>query len=186
VLKVIVGVSLTAFLTALLGGVLAPWVKGRIDRRREQLDASVELVNVLADALWAYWKMALRVAYYGRQGDEGSEGYQVALQQWHGDDAWDLGADIQKQLSRSKRLLPAASQRRLDNAQREVVEDLDRQVDKLREAGTPAEWQEFYDDLMDEKRRAIDTILTDVTQSLKLGRRRSASLDDSHNSPMQG
>jgi hypothetical protein len=68
VLEVIVGVALTAF----LGGLLAPLVKGRMDRRRERLDSSVELIDVLANGLWAYWKLALRVAYYGRQAERGS------------------------------------------------------------------------------------------------------------------
>jgi hypothetical protein len=174
VLKVIVGVTLTAVLTALLGGLLTPWVKGKIDRRREELDASVELIDVLADRLWAYWKMALRVAYYGRQDERGSEGYQLALQHWDGDEAWNIGADIQKHVSRSKRLLPAESQRRLDKAQKEVVDYLDHCIDDLRQTGTRADWQHLYDALMDEKRRDIDEILTDVTRELKLGRRPKA------------
>ena len=169
-LKVIVGVSLTAVLTALLGGLLAPWVKGKIDRRREELDASVKLVDVLADGLWAYWKMALRVAYYGRHGERGTEGYRLALQVWDGDDAWDIGAEIQKYVSRSKRLLPEESQRRLDQAQREVVDFLDLRIDKLRQTGTPADWKQLYEELMGAKRSAIDAILTDVTRDLKLGR----------------
>jgi hypothetical protein len=89
-LSVIAGVALTA----LLGGLLAPLVKDEMDRRRERLDASVELVEVLATGLWAYWKFALRVAYYGRLGERASDDYKVALERWDSDDAWKLGLDI--------------------------------------------------------------------------------------------
>src|SRR5689334_15152852 len=68
VLEVVVGVALTA----LLGGLLVPAVKGRLDRNAEQYRAAVELLDTLATSLWTYWKLAIRVAYYGRQGEPGS------------------------------------------------------------------------------------------------------------------
>src|SRR4051812_18093433 len=114
-----------------------------MDRRRERLDASVQLVEVLAKGLWAYWKFALRVAYYGRLGERGADDHQVALRKWDGDDAWNLGLDIQTQVSRSKRLLPQESQRELDKAQRNVVDYLDSEIDRLRMSGTPREWDAF-------------------------------------------
>jgi hypothetical protein len=69
--EVIVGVALTALLTALLGGLLVPYVKGRIDRRRERFESSVALVETLATSLWTYWKLALRVAYLREAGASG-------------------------------------------------------------------------------------------------------------------
>jgi hypothetical protein len=166
VLKVIVGVGLTA----LLGGLLAPLVKDRMDRRSERFDSSVELVEILANGLWAYWKLALRVAYYGRQGERGSDEYELALERWDGDDAWELGCDIQIQVSRSKRLLSPESQRWLAQAQQRVVDYLDTQIDQLRQSGTPADWERLYAALMSEKRVEIDELLSRVTSALKLGR----------------
>jgi hypothetical protein len=112
--------------------------------------------------------MALRVAYYGRQDKRGRKEYQLALERWDGDDAWNIGCDIQNQVSRSKRLLPPESQRILDQAQRNVVDYLDTEIDRLRQSGTPADWQQLYDALMGEKRRTIDEILTGVTADLRL------------------
>jgi hypothetical protein len=172
VLQVIVGVALTA----LLGGLLAPLVKGEMDRRRERLDASVNLVEVLAKGLWAYWKFALRVAYYGRLGEAGSKDHEDALRRWDSDDAWNLGLDIQIQVSRSKRLLPHTSQEALDEAQRSVVDYLDREIDRLRMSGSAGEWAVFYDALMTSKRIEIDHLLNRVTDDLNLGRRPTLSL----------
>lgn len=165
-LSVIVGVALTA----LLGGLLAPLVKDEMDRRRERLDWSVQLVEVLATGLWAYWKFALRVAYYGRLGDRGADDYNVALQRWDSDDGWKLGLDIQVQVSRSKRLLPDAAQQAVDDAQREVVDHLDTEIERLRMSGNQDDWGAFYDALMKGRRDDIDRLLVRVTDDLKLVR----------------
>lgn len=169
-LEVVVGVALTA----LLGGLLIPFVKGRLDRRSERFTSSVELVDTLATSLWTYWKFALRVAYYGRQGPPGSMNLDLALRRWDGDDAWKLGCEIQIQVSRSKRLLPSPAQQKLDRAQQDVVDYLDQEIDRLRGGGKPDDWQRLYDSLMGDKRREIDSLLTSVTADLKLGRRAEA------------
>jgi hypothetical protein len=163
-LEVIVGVALTA----LLGGLLVPVLKESLDRRSEQYRSSVELVETLASSLWIYWKIALRVAYYGREGPEGAEDLLLALRYWDSDDAWRIGSEIQIQVSRSKRLLPAAAQRSLDQAQQQVVDYLDQEVRRLRVEGKRADWAAFYESLMKEKRAAIDSLLTDVTADLNL------------------
>jgi len=164
VLEVIVGVALTA----LLGGLLVPRLKDRLDRRSEQYRTSVELVETLASSLWTYWKLALRVAYYGRKGPEGSQDYQLALARWDSDESWQNGNEIQIQVSRSKRLLPENAQRRLDQAQRAVVDYLDGEIRDLRREGTPSKWATFYDSLMDKKRAEIDSLLAEVTEDLKI------------------
>jgi hypothetical protein len=163
-LEVIVGVALTA----LLGGLLVPRLKERLDRRSEQYHASVELVETLASSLWTYWKLALRVAYYGRQGRKGHKDYRLALLRWDNDESWQNGNEIQIQVSRSKRLLPGKAQQKLDQAQREVVDYLDREIRHLRHGGTRSKWETFYNSLMNEKRAAIDHLLTEVTEDLKI------------------
>jgi len=164
VLEVVVGVALTA----LLGGLLVPFLKGRIDRRSEQFKSSVELVDTLAGSLWVYWKLALRVAYYGRQGQRGSRDLDLALRLWDGDDAWQNGCEIQIQVSRSKRLLAPPAPQQLDKAQRAVVDYLDQEIDRLRDGGTPDDWQMLYASLMAKKRMEIDSLLTSVIADLKI------------------
>ena len=163
-LEVIVGVALTA----LLGGLLVPVLKERVDRQSEQYRSSVELVETLASSLWTYWKIALRVAYYGREGLEGAEDLMLALRYWDSDEAWRIGSEIQVQVSRSKRLLPVAAQRSLDQAQQQVVDYLDEEVRRLRRNAAPGDWAAFHESLMKEKRAAIDSLLTDVTADLNL------------------
>jgi hypothetical protein len=110
VLEVVVGVALTA----LLGGLLVPAVKGQLDRNGEQYRTAVQLVDALATSLWTYWKLAVRVAYYGRQGEQGSAEFRQALKRWNSEEAWSLGTQIQIQVSKFKRLLPPAAQGNLD------------------------------------------------------------------------
>src|SRR6266508_671909 len=131
--------------------------------------SSVALVDTLAGSLWAYWKLALRVVYYGRQGQRGSKDLNLALRRWDGDDAWQIGCEIQIQVSRSKRLLSPPAQQKLDKAQQDVVDYLDHEIDRLRDAGTPDDWKKLYASLMTEKRMAIDSLLTSVTADLKIG-----------------
>jgi hypothetical protein len=165
-LEVVVGVTLTA----VLGGLLVPYVKGHLDRRSERYSSSVALVDTLAESLWAYWHLAVRVAYYGRQGQRGSEAFELALRRWDSDDSWQIGSDVQTQLSRSNRFLPPSAQDKLVDAQQEVVVYLDREIDKHRDAATPDEWEKLYESLMTKTRAQIDKLLVDVIRDLKIGR----------------
>jgi hypothetical protein len=167
-LEVVVGVTLTA----LLGGFLVPVVKGRLDQRSERYSSSVEVVDTLATSLWAYWHLAARVAYYGRQGERGSDNFHLALCRWDSDESWQIGSDVQTQLSRSKRFLPPSAQQKLVEAQQEVVDYLDSEIDGLRRSmATPEDWSKLYESLMTKTRPKIDLLLMGVITNLKIGRR---------------
>jgi hypothetical protein len=88
--EVVVGVTLTA----VIGGLLVPAVKARIGHRRERFKVSSELLETLAASLWTYWKLAMRVAYYGRKAPDFCEDYVAALTAWDSAEAWDNGARI--------------------------------------------------------------------------------------------
>jgi hypothetical protein len=165
-LEVVVGVTLTA----LLGGFLVPFVKGLLDRRTERYSSSVALVDTLATSLWAYWHLAVRVAYYGKQGERGWGSLGLALHHWDSDESWQIGADVQTQLSRSKRFLPPPAQQKLVEAQQEVVDYLDREIDRLRIAATLDDWSKLYESLMSKTRPAIDSLLVGVITDLNIGR----------------
>lgn len=162
--EVVVGV----LLTALLGGLLVPAVKELLDRRSERHRVSVELVDTLASSLWMYWKLALRVAYYGRKPQRGSDDLDQALRRWDNDESWQTGCEIQIQVSRSKRLLPPTAHADLDQAQKVVVDFLDDAIERLRQSDKPAEWEAFYAALMTDTRAEIDRLLTGVTRQLDI------------------
>ena len=164
--EVVVGVVLTAA----LGGLLVPYVKGVLDRKTERFNASTALVDTLAAALWGYWKAALRVAYYGRQGERGAQDLDDALRRWDGDDSWEAGTQTQIQVSRSKRLLPPLAQEKLDRAQQDVVDFLDQEIDRLRIAASADDWNVLHHSLMTAKRQAIDAILNGVIADLRITR----------------
>ena len=100
--EVIVGVVLTA----LLGGLLAPLVTSIVDRRSERSRAAAAQVDTLAATLWAYYKLALRVAFYGKDGR--SKDLEAALENWDSEKSWQMGSEIEIQFSRSKRLFPSS------------------------------------------------------------------------------
>lgn len=165
-----VEVILGVVLTAVLGGLLIPALKNEIDWHRERLAASVELVELLAASLWTYWKLALRVAYYGSKGPARARDLAVALERWDSDEAWANGGQIQIQVSRSKRLLPDGAHGHLDAAQQAVVDYLDMKVDELREKPDTKAWGKFYVELMGAKRTRIDSLLATLTEDLYLAR----------------
>jgi hypothetical protein len=166
--EVVVGVTLTA----LLGGLVVPAVKQYTDRRSEQYRTAAALVDALAGSLWQYWKLALRVAYYGRQDPRNDEELKKALLRWDSDDAWQSGLEIQTLVSRSKRLLPEPVQKKLDEAQQSVVYDLDTAIEDLRRTGTAKKWGALYDTLLRSKRAEIDGLLRDVIRELQIGAER--------------
>jgi hypothetical protein len=135
--EVIVGVVLTA----LLGSLLAPYLKGVLDRRSERFRARVAQVDTLADCLWAYWKLAIRIAFYGKQGEPRSKDLEDALHRWDSEESWQLGRDVQIQFSRAKRLFPWSVHEKRDQTQHHVVSYLDREIEQLRGAETSDGWK---------------------------------------------
>lgn len=169
--ELVVGVVLTAVLTAFVGGLLVPTIQALLDRRRERFAASVDLLETLATSLWTYWKLAMRVSYYGRKAPADGPGYATALERWDSDEAWANGSEIQVQVSRSKRLLPKAAHADLDKTQRAVVDDLDLWVDHLRNGQDRKQWDAFYMSLKGAKRHQIEEMLARLAQHLALAQR---------------
>ena len=173
--QVVVGVVLTA----VLGGLLVPFVKDRMDRRKQSLESSLELLEVIATGLWTYWALAHRVAYYGQQGERSAQRYDAALRDWDSADAWKNGRDIRIQVSRARRLIPQY-QPELDATQRKVVGGFDEKVEALRQSGTPAEWHHFFESLMGEEREAIENVLERLTKELRTQKLIPSTLDGPH------
>jgi hypothetical protein len=162
--EVVVGVVLTAA----FGGLLVPTVKSWMDRRRERFNAFGALLDTLASCLWTYWKLAMRVAYYGSKGPAFGDDYTAALKAWDSDEAWDNGGQIQIQISRSKRLLPPATHENLDETQQKVVDDLDTRVEDLRQKEDTTAWDRFYQSLDGPRRDDIQRLLVCLTQHVDL------------------
>ena len=160
--QVVIGVVLTAA----LGGLLVPIIKTILDRRQERFDASSDLLETLAASLWTYWKLAMRVAYYGSKGPGRHEEFQTALRAWDSDEAWANGIQIQIQISHARRLLPDSTYQGFDMSQQAVVDSLDKQVEDLQENPDETAWKHFYKELCGSKRKQIDDLLLLLKQYL--------------------
>lgn len=159
--EVIVGVVLTA----LIGGLLVPGITTWLSQRHVRSDVAHDLLEKLADSLWSYWKLAMRVAYYGRTVDRHND-YEVALEAWDSSKAWSNGARIQAQVSRSKRILPDQTHEALDKAQHDVVDDLDKKVEELRRRADVTAWGDLYDYLYRAKRDEVESLLFSLSEHL--------------------
>ena len=113
-----------AALTALLGGLLAPWAKGRMDetkrRRDELLRSSSELLDSLAEGLWRYWKLAQRLAFCGARLKSNPEAHQDALRAWDSGEGWAIDCSIQVEVSRARRLMSVSAHEKLVAAHSKV------------------------------------------------------------------
>ena len=109
----------------------------------------------------------MRVAYYGSKGKNRHGDYMAALKAWDSSEAWDNGGQIQIQ-SRSKRLLPETTHTTLDEAQQAVVDELDTQVEDLRDRADTTASRQFYNSLYGPKRTEIHRLLFWLDQELHL------------------
>ena len=87
-------VAFGVVLTAAIGGLLVPLVKGHIDQRREQFKLAGELLETLATSLRTLEAGVADRVLRGK-GSGLQRGLRAALEAWDSDKAWDNGAQIQ-------------------------------------------------------------------------------------------
>jgi hypothetical protein len=100
------------------------------------------------------------------KGKDRYQDYAAALTAWDSSEARDNGGQIQIQVSRSKRLLPATTHTTLDKAQQAVVDELDKQVENLRDRADTTAWNQFCCSLYRPKRTEIHRLLFWLDQEL--------------------
>lgn len=95
-----------------LTGVLVPtlkaivdWIGRRMqakrDRQAKVLENQAQLLEDLAALLWRYWKLALEVAYYGRQTSEGNrQKFVAARERYDSQESWDIGRNIRIEVAK--------------------------------------------------------------------------------------
>ena len=129
-------------LTALLSGLLIPYVLKRVEeaRRTEQklleadlarqsklIEAQAEFLDELTDTLWSWRYLTIRVAYYGQNAQDK---YVAAVSDYE-NQIWDVLFKLRKQTSKSRRLVSEETYKRLVELYDRVVGELD---PELREA----------------------------------------------------
>jgi hypothetical protein len=166
--------------TAGLTGVLVPTLKiifdwigrkmqAKRDRQARVLETQAQLLEDLAALLWGYWKLALEVAYYGRQTSEGNQQkFLASRERYDSQESWDIGRNIRIEASKAHRLINSpVVYKELDQLCIFVVEDLDRRLIGI-EDSSRHEWDKFYLDLRDKVRPRIDHVLLAVARDLGL------------------
>ena len=129
-------------LTALLSGLLIPYVLKRVEeaRRTEQkvleadlarqsklIEAQAEFLDELTDTLWSWRYLTIRVAYYGQS----AQNKYVAAVSDYEEQIWDVLFKLRKQTSKSRRLVSEETYKRLVELYDRIVGELD---PELREA----------------------------------------------------
>jgi hypothetical protein len=163
-----------------LTGVLVPtlkaivdWIGRRMqakrDRQAKVLETQAQLLDDLAALLWRYWKLALEVAYYGRQTSEGDrQKFLAARERYDSQESWDIGRNIRIEASKTHRLIRSPVVfNDLDELCVFVVEDLDKRLIGIEDSSRD-KWDTFYHDLKGKVRQRIDHVLLTVARDLRL------------------
>lgn len=184
-------------LTAVLTGLGVPYVKGRIDDRKLEkqkafdderlraqtrfeaglarqtkvIEAQAQLLDELAETLWGYQKMLLKITYYAVTGN--SEKHRVAFREYD-DQSWDRLGTLLGLISKSRRLASVEVHDRLDRLYWKLVIELDGEIISLSRGDaddgvmdSPA-WRKLQNSLTNEMRAEIDGVLADLAAQLRL------------------
>jgi hypothetical protein len=163
-----------------LTGVLVPALKAivdwigrrkqeKLDRQAKVLETQAQLLEDLAALFWRYWKLALEVAYYGRQtSEEDQQKFLDARLRYDSQESWEVGRNIQIEVSKAHRLIRSQDvYKDLDELRAFVVEEIDNRLIGI-DQSSQHEWHEFYLELKDNVRQRIDHVLLTVARDLGL------------------
>jgi hypothetical protein len=183
-------------LTAVLTGLGVPYVKGRIDDRKLEkqkvfdderlraqtryeaglarqtkvIEAQAQLLDELAETLWGYQKMLLKITYYAVTGDK--EKHRAAFLEYD-DQSWDALETLLGLISKSRRLASVEVHDRLERLYWTLVFELDNEIISLSrkdaDDGVVAQgWSQLQSRLTGDIRAEIDGVLADLAAQLRL------------------
>jgi hypothetical protein len=171
-------------LTALLTGLLIPYLLKVVDDRkamRQQEHASAltrqakiiedqaQFLNNLAEDLWKWRYMSIRLTYYGGQGvwdrfEETDDAYDREI--------WDVLHHIRSQIGRAKRLISDNAYRRLLSLYKDVIIDLDNKIRNARneksEFSKRAAFVELNEYIFENVTAKIDEELDKLSSEIRL------------------
>jgi len=175
---------LLLLLTALLTGLLIPYLLKVIDNRkaiRQQERASAlarqvkiiedqaQLLNSLTEELWKWRYMSIRLTYYGGQGawDRFKEADDVYNREF-----WDVLHRIRGQIGRAKRLISDRTYQRLLSFYKDEIISLDNKICNARsvkdEFGKRAAFVELNGYIFEDITSKIDEELDELSSEIKL------------------
>ena len=124
---------------------------------------------MLSELLWRYWKLALEVAYYGKEeGVRNGLRYRHARSRYDSDESWDVGRSIHVEVSKARRLIPSEEVRgELNDLRTTVVDCVDARLVRMRRFSDDG-WGELHRFLYEDVRNKIDRVLERVAVELRL------------------
>jgi hypothetical protein len=171
--------------TAVLTGLLVPWIKGRVDDRkfREQkvfeaelarqskvIESQAKLLEDLSDLLWAFLLLSLEVTYYAQQHNE-SKFDEAWLKYDNG--SWEYFGKIRAALSRARRLTSQETLEALTGVFESWFMGFDLELTQKARAGLEDSdpfhpWRDLHRRIMEDGFQRVDGALTDLAQELQL------------------
>ncbi|HWS89162.1 MAG TPA: hypothetical protein VN282_19475 [Pyrinomonadaceae bacterium] len=168
-------------LTALLTGLLVPLIKSQIDQKRllqqkqfeadlarqgQVIDAQVKLLEDLAQILWEYEFLALKVSYY-KVKDESR--YLKAVKEFD-ELSWQSFARIRAEISKSRRLTSKKTYQGLRELYKWMIgkdTELSTMIQNVKKT-TLADWERRHDEFFTEGAWRIDNTLALLAEDLRL------------------
>jgi hypothetical protein len=164
-------------LTAVLTGILVPYVKSKMDEGQKRFDAELTrqskiiesqaaLLDNLAQLLWEFQKEVNAVAWYQNRGN--AEKYNASFKKYD-DDSWVLFGKIRTEISTAQRLTTTATYAELKKIYDPFMVEIDTKLNELVSgAHSPEEWQAFEDYLSGEAADRIDSVIRLLAEELRL------------------
>jgi hypothetical protein len=165
-------------LTALLSGLLIPYVLKRVDYRKtiqqkereaelahqaKVIEAEAKFLDDISAYLWAWRYLSMKVAYYGANGAE--DRYAQAEQEYD-EKLWDVFNATRNEISRSRRLVADVSYRRLVALYEDDMVRLDKEILAARSKADRPERTEAFFNLNKEIYETITSRIDEVLNSL--------------------
>jgi hypothetical protein len=165
--------------TAVLTGLLVPWVKYHMDRtlfeqqtlfevnlarQSELIQARAQFLKELVDPLWQYQLLALQVSFDAEDADK----LAASLERYDAG-SWEHLKRIRALIGGSRWFTNAETQRRLTEfVDQWLLVDVDRELMLLARHGKDANWSEFNQRLYVESRERTDALLVALADDFGL------------------
>jgi hypothetical protein len=167
--------------TAVLTGLLVPWIKSRLDdqkfrqqkifeselaRQSTVLESQAKLLDDLSDLLWDFLLLSLSVTFYAKH--KNKERFKKAWETYD-EKNWEYFGNIHAALSTARRLTSPTTHEALVTVYSDWFMDFDSELTRVGRFGlNSSEWSALHDRIYSKGVPLIEGALTELAMELKL------------------
>jgi heme exporter protein D len=180
--------------TALLTGLLVPIIKSVVDQKKllqqkqfeadlarqaKIIEAQGKLLEDLAQLLWEYYFLSLKVSYYR---NEEKERYEQAAKEFD-ENSWQLFIKFQTEISKARRLASPKTYQSLRELYKWLIEQDEELAAMNLEEKSPKAWDKRHDKFFAQGARRIGDALSLLAEDLRLTSGRAGVASEAADAP---